>query len=78
MGEGMTGGRQRGRKRVVFLIYDGRARGNAGTKVATCVGVEDSLPAARGTARTYGDAAIYKFDVTSAKLTNERWVEDSE
>ena len=74
----MTGGQQRRRKRAVFLIYDGRARGNAGTQTAICIGVEDSLPTAREMANTFGDAAIYRFDVIGSKLTNEHWMEDSD
>lgn len=73
----MAGERQRGRKRTVFLIYDSHARGNMGTNDSTCLGVEDSLSAARGMARDFVDAAIYKYDVMRAKLVNERWVEDS-
>lgn len=61
----------------MYLIFDGRACGGAGTDGVTCLDTASDLKEAQGSAVLQGrDCAIYSYDDQGSKLVNERWVQD--
>jgi len=57
----------------MWILYDGRACGNAGTDDASVLVACDSAKEADVYKGDYGSMACYSYDIVDGKLVNRQW-----